>query len=101
MCDAIGGWFARFVGTDPEATNMYSVCMTRLNVWVPDELAREARSAGVNISATTRAALTAELNARSTDTWLDSLPEPGSTGVADDVVLQAVDEARDEFGIPG
>ncbi|MGH3097913.1 MAG: type II toxin-antitoxin system CcdA family antitoxin, partial [Streptosporangiales bacterium] len=46
---------------------MYAVCMARLNVWVPDELASEARSAGLNVSAVTQAALAAELSSHATD----------------------------------
>lgn len=80
---------------------MYSVCMTRVNVWVPDELAHQARSAGLNISAVTRAALAAELAGRATDAWLDSLPEPRGNGPSDEAVLRALDEARDEFGAAG
>jgi post-segregation antitoxin (ccd killing protein) len=72
--------------------------MSRLNVWVPDELAQEARSAGLNVSALTRAAISSELAGRATDAWLDSLPEPRGRGPSDEAVLSALDEARDEFG---
>lgn len=79
-------------------TGTYSVCMSRLNVWVPDELASEARAAGLNISALTRAAIESELAGRATDEWLESLPEPRSDGPSDEDVLRALDEAREEFG---
>lgn len=72
--------------------------MSRLNVWVPDELASEAREAGLNISALTRAAIESELAGRATDAWLDSLPGPRGDGPSDEVVLRALDEAREEFG---
>lgn len=72
--------------------------MARLNVWVPDELAKEARSAGLNISALTQAALAAELAGDATDAWLDSLPPHRGDGPSDASVLQALDDARDEFG---
>lgn len=75
--------------------------MARLNVWVPDELADDARSAGLNISALTQAALAAELAAHATDAWLDSVPETeGGDRPSDEAVVAALDEAREEFGAP-
>lgn len=77
---------------------MYNVCMSRLNVWVPDELADEARTAGLNISALTRAAIESELAGRATDAWLASLPESRGDGPADADVVAALDDARAEYG---
>jgi post-segregation antitoxin (ccd killing protein) len=76
------------------------VCMARLNVYVPDELAARARKAGLNVSALTQRALTGALAVQQTDAWLSSLPKPGATPVAVDDVLAAIDEARDELGAP-
>jgi post-segregation antitoxin (ccd killing protein) len=73
------------------------VCMARLNVYVPDELAERARACGLNVSALTQAAIAAELDRTSTSAWLDSLPSVGST-VDHDAVIAALDAARDEFG---
>ena len=47
--------------------------MARVNVYLPDELAREARDAGLSISALTQRALEAELARRSTEAWVDAL----------------------------
>lgn len=68
--------------------------MARLNVYVPDELAERARARGLNVSALTQAAISAELE--TTDAWLEGL-EPRSTGARHDDVLGAIDAARDEF----
>ncbi|WP_114454501.1 type II toxin-antitoxin system CcdA family antitoxin [Halopolyspora algeriensis] len=70
--------------------------MARLNVWVPDELADQARAAQLNISALTQAAISAELGRHATDAWLASLPTP--RGVRHEFALAALDASRDEFG---
>ncbi len=71
--------------------------MARLNVYVPNHLAEQARSRGLNVSALTQAAIADELERTSISTWLDSLPIPGRP-VDHDAVMAALDEARDEFG---
>lgn len=72
------------------------VCMTRMNVWVPDELAERAREAQLNISALTQAAIAAELARTATDAWLATLPAP--RGLAHEAAVTALDDARAEFG---
>ena len=77
--------------------SVYYVCMSRLNVYVPDSLAAEARRAGLNVSALTQEAITTELAKRSTRSWLAGLPKP--TGqVTHDAAIAALDEARAELG---
>jgi post-segregation antitoxin (ccd killing protein) len=71
--------------------------MARLNVYVPDDLAERARARGLNVSALTQAAITAELENSATDAWLESL-EARNTDAQHDDVLDAIDAARDEFG---
>ncbi|KUI39282.1 type II toxin-antitoxin system CcdA family antitoxin [Mycobacterium sp. GA-2829] len=71
--------------------------MARLNVYVPDDLAEQARARGLNISALTQAAIRAELEYAATDTWLESL-DARSTGARHDDVLAALDAAREELG---
>ena len=71
--------------------------MARVNVYVPDELAEQARSRGLNVSALTQAAIAAELKRTSVPAWLDSLPSV-STPVDHDAAMAAVDEAREDFG---
>lgn len=73
------------------------VCMTRLNVYVPDELAERARARGLNVSALTQKAIAAELDRTSMSAWLDGLPSV-SRPLDHDDVMAALDEARQEFG---
>jgi len=71
--------------------------MARLNVYVPDELAERARARGLNVSALTQAAISAELETSATDVWLGGL-NPRPTDARHDDVMDAIDAARDEFG---
>jgi post-segregation antitoxin (ccd killing protein) len=73
------------------------VCMARLNVYVPDELAQRARARGLNVSALTQAAISAELENSATDAWLEAL-EARNTKARHEDVLDAIDAARDELG---
>jgi post-segregation antitoxin (ccd killing protein) len=74
------------------------VCVvTRLNVYLPDELAAEAKEAGLNLSAVTQKAVRQTLAERSTDAWLATVAIATSTQrVAHDRALDALDAARDE-----
>lgn len=73
------------------------MCMARVNIYLPDELADRARAHGLNVSALTQAALAAELDRTSMRVWLSELPPPAG-GVDHDAVMTALDGARDEFG---
>jgi post-segregation antitoxin (ccd killing protein) len=77
--------------------SVYIVCMARINVYVPDELARAAREAGLNVSSLTQAALKNALAPHATNAWLRSLT-PIQTGATHEQVMEALDAARDEFG---
>lgn len=70
--------------------------MTRLNVYLPDDLAAEAKKAGLNLSAVTQEAIRRLLAARSTDGWLAALSSTQSARVPHDRVLEALDAVRDE-----
>ena len=77
--------------------SVYYVCMARLNVYVPDDQAKAARAAGLNVSALTQAAIDRALAAKATNDWLASLSrEP--TGVTHEQAMAALDEAREELG---
>lgn len=76
---------------------MYYVCMARLNVYVPDELAASARREGLNVSALTQDAIAAALAGRATDEWLASLGTE-EHHISHDDVLAALDAAREELG---
>ena len=77
------------------------MCMARLNVYVPDELAARSREAGLNVSALTQQALAAALASGQTDSWLSSLPRRRREPVPLDTVLKALDETRDDYGDRG
>lgn len=70
--------------------------MARLNVHVPDDLAKRARARGLNVSALTQEAIRSELDRRAVDAWLDELPAHGQR-ISHDVALDALDAARDEL----
>ncbi len=74
--------------------------MARVNIYLPDDLAEEARSAGLNVSNVAQDALRRELANRATATWVEqvrSLPRLASP-VAHACVLEALDAAREEMG---
>lgn len=76
---------------------VYGVCMARLNVYLPDELADRARAAGLNVSAVTRSALEAELAGKAASGWLERLAALPPTAVQHRDVIAAVAAARDEL----
>lgn len=81
--------------------NRHPVCiklgMAWLNVYVPDGLAEQAGSRGLNLSALTQAAICEELERTSLPAWLDSLPTV-SRLVDHDAATAALDDVHDEFG---
>jgi post-segregation antitoxin (ccd killing protein) len=81
--------------------SVYPVCMARVNVYLPDELAEQARAAGLNVSHLTQEALRKELAGRQTSAWLERVQHLRPTGVAHDEVIAALHAARDEMGEPG
>ncbi|MFF0148221.1 type II toxin-antitoxin system CcdA family antitoxin [Amycolatopsis sulphurea] len=71
--------------------------MSRINVYVPDELAERVKAAGLNVSALVQAALSDALQRQATDAWLDALPVPRHK-VSHEAVMDAMDAARAELG---
>jgi post-segregation antitoxin (ccd killing protein) len=70
--------------------------MSRINVYLPDDLAAAARHAGLNVSALTQAAIRTTLAQKSTDDWLNTLhPVPPHRATHEDVIV-ALDVVRDE-----
>jgi post-segregation antitoxin (ccd killing protein) len=72
--------------------------MTRVNVYLPDDLAEQARGAGLNVSQVTQQALRTALAGADTDRWLDGIAALRPIGVSPRRVSEAVAAARDEFG---
>ena len=88
-----------FVATSCPAISVrcvYIVCMARVNIYLPDELAAEARAAGLNVSGLTQDAIRRSLDARATDDWLSGLyDDPATAAVPHDAVIDAIDAERD------
>jgi post-segregation antitoxin (ccd killing protein) len=71
--------------------------MVGVNVYLPDELAREARAARLNVSGSTQDAVRHALAARRTDSWLREVVEMKRTEVDISTVLAAVRDALDDL----
>jgi post-segregation antitoxin (ccd killing protein) len=71
--------------------------MVRLSIWVPDELAERARSAGLNVSTLAQAAIAAELESQATTTWLDNLADQRERRVTHAAAGTALDDGRAEL----
>jgi hypothetical protein len=72
--------------------------MARVNVYLPDDLAQEARAAGLNISKVAQQALSATLAHSETNRWLDRLGRMPRTEIPHSSVIEAIDEGRAELG---
>lgn len=63
--------------TNEPTPSVYSLCMARRNISLPDDLDEQARRARLNVSALARQAVEAELDRRRRmarlDAWLDDL----------------------------
>jgi len=71
--------------------------MARVNVYLPDDLANDARGAGLNVSRLTQDAVREALIARRTDAWLDQALEMKGPDIDVAVVLAAVQDALDDL----
>jgi post-segregation antitoxin (ccd killing protein) len=76
---------------------VYSMRMSRVNVYLPDDLADEARRAGLNISGLTQDAIRSSLAMRDLARWQQRVAELDSPGVSHSKVIDAVKSAKDEF----
>lgn len=72
--------------------------MARVNVYLPDDLAAEARQAGVNVSQVTQQALRRELSQQQTSEWLHMVRKLVDTKVRHDRVIAALDAVREQMG---
>lgn len=71
--------------------------MARINVYLPDTLANDAREADLNVSALAQEAVGRALDARRTDAWIDAVLEMKGPEVDIAAVLAAVRAARDDL----
>jgi post-segregation antitoxin (ccd killing protein) len=73
------------------------VCMARVNVYLPDELASAVKAAELNVSKLTQEALRSALAATRVDDWLDGVDSMRPLGIDQEVVISAVEAAKDEL----
>jgi post-segregation antitoxin (ccd killing protein) len=71
--------------------------MARVNVYLPDDLAAEAKAAGLNVSNLTQEALRGALAASRVDDWLDGIAAMRPLGISHRVVAEAVAAAKDDL----
>jgi post-segregation antitoxin (ccd killing protein) len=71
--------------------------MARVNVYLPDKLAEEARVAGLNVSSLTQEAVRSALSASETDDWLTRVGALSPIGIGHDAVMTALSEAKDDL----
>ena len=75
--------------------------MARVNIYLPDDLAKRSREAGLNVSGIAQEALERHLSIHATNAWLDSVladPPLAGMGITHEDVIAALDEARAEAG---
>ncbi|MBU1225603.1 MAG: type II toxin-antitoxin system CcdA family antitoxin [Actinobacteria bacterium] len=75
--------------------------MARVNVYLPDELAAQAREAGLNVSGLTQEGIQSALAARRVDDWLDDVASLPPLDIDERAVAGAVSAAKDEFASRG
>lgn len=73
--------------------------MSRVNVYLPDDLAEEAKKAGLNISSLTQKAIRSSLAAQTLKRWQRQVSELPSPGISHAKVIDAVNSAKDELEI--
>jgi post-segregation antitoxin (ccd killing protein) len=71
--------------------------MARVNVYLPDDLAEQAKDAGLNVSSLTQDAVRSALSASQTEEWLKRVGTLSPTGIRHDAVVSAVSEAKDDL----
>jgi post-segregation antitoxin (ccd killing protein) len=71
--------------------------MSHVNVYLPDDLAEEAKKAELNISSLTQEAIRSALAAQTLTRWQQQISELDSPGVSHAKVIAAVNSAKDEL----
>jgi post-segregation antitoxin (ccd killing protein) len=80
-----------------DSHRVYTMRMSRVNVYLPDDLADEAKKAGLNISSLTQEAIRSSLARQDLALWQQRVAELDSPGVSHSKVADAVSSAKDEF----
>lgn len=81
----------------PGAVSVYNMRMARVNVYLPDDLAAEAKAVGLNVSNLTQEALRSALAASRVDEWLDNVTAMRPLNISHHAVTLAVTAAKDEL----
>lgn len=76
---------------------VYGMRMARVNVYLPDDLADQAKDAGLNVSSLTQDAVRSALSAGETEDWLSRVGALSPTGTGHDAVMSALSEAKNEL----
>jgi len=71
--------------------------MARVNVYLPDDLADQAKDAGLNVSSLTQDAVRSALSVGETEEWLSRVGSLSSTGIGHDAVISALAGAKDDL----
>ncbi|HYN33413.1 MAG TPA: type II toxin-antitoxin system CcdA family antitoxin [Ilumatobacteraceae bacterium] len=71
--------------------------MARVNVYLPDQLAAQAKDAQLNVSALTQDAIRSTLAAAATDAWLAGLAELDRPDIDPETVARSIAETKDEL----
>ena len=71
--------------------------MARVNVYLPDDLAAEAKSADLNVSALTQDAIRRALEAAAIDGWLAKVRSRRQPRVDPDLVAGALADAKSDL----
>ncbi len=66
-------------------------------MYLPDDLADQAKDAGLNVSSLTQDAVRSALTTGQTEEWLKRVGKLSPTGIRHDAVMSAVSEAKDDL----
>lgn len=74
------------------------ISMSRVNVYLPDDLAEKAKQAGLNISSLTQEAIRSALSTQKLTLWQQQVSELDPAGISHETVSEAVKSAKAELG---
>lgn len=87
------------LGGPEQPIDVYGVCMSRVNIYLPDDLASRAREAGLNVSALAREAIERELRVQALRSWLDEVrANPVRVSISQEEMERIWDEVDEEWG---
>lgn len=72
--------------------------MSRVNIYLPDDLAKEAKLTGINVSQVAQEALREELRRHRMGDWVARVSQRRPTAVTHEEVLSALHAVREELG---